>query len=110
MDWTLWGSLVLFTLAGGVTPGPNNIILMSMGIRYGFRKCLPYIAGVAIGFAILLTAAILLFVNLPDANAFNSRVERIFIENDLLREPGQVGLNCTRIEAHASCLTITRAS
>lgn len=34
--------------------------------------------------AILLFAAVLLFLNLPDANAFNERVERIFIENDAL--------------------------
>ncbi len=34
--------------------------------------------------AILLGAAILLFLNLPDANAFNERVERIFVENDAL--------------------------
>lgn len=34
--------------------------------------------------AILLVAAVLLFLNLPDANAFNARVERIFIENDAL--------------------------
>lgn len=33
--------------------------------------------------AILLIAAILLFVNLPDANAFNAQVEQIFVENDL---------------------------
>lgn len=59
MDYALYGSLVLFTLAGGVTPGPNNIILMSMGLTFGFKKCLPYIAGVAVGFALLLTAAVL---------------------------------------------------
>ncbi len=59
MDTALLGSLIAFTLAGGVTPGPNNIILMSMGISYGFRRCLPYIAGVAVGFALLLSAAIL---------------------------------------------------
>lgn len=59
MDTALLGSLIAFTLAGGVTPGPNNIILMSMGIRYGFRRCVPYIAGVAVGFAALLAAAIL---------------------------------------------------
>lgn len=34
--------------------------------------------------AILLGTAVLLFVHLPDANAFNARVERIFIENDAL--------------------------
>jgi DNA-binding winged helix-turn-helix (wHTH) protein len=33
--------------------------------------------------AILLVAAVFLFLSLPDANAFNARVERIFIENDL---------------------------
>lgn len=33
--------------------------------------------------AILGLAAAFLFVNLPDANAFNTRVERIFVENDL---------------------------
>lgn len=34
---------------------------------------------------ILLGAAVLLFLSLPDANAFNARVERIFVENDALR-------------------------
>ncbi len=34
--------------------------------------------------AILSLAALLLFLNLPDANAFNDSVERIFIENDAI--------------------------
>ena len=34
--------------------------------------------------AILSLAALLLFMNLPDANAFNDSVERIFIENDAI--------------------------
>ncbi len=36
--------------------------------------------------AILAAAAVFLFLNLPDANAFNARVERIFVENDLTSE------------------------
>lgn len=32
---------------------------------------------------VLGVAAVLLFLNLPDANAFNARVERIFVANDL---------------------------
>ena len=40
------------------------------------------VAGLATIVVILLGAAILLFFNLPDANAFNQRVERIFVEND----------------------------
>ncbi|WP_300515349.1 hypothetical protein [Aliiroseovarius sp.] len=42
--------------------------------------------------AILLVAAVLLFVNLPDANAFNARVEQIFIQNDDLTSGAEIKL------------------
>lgn len=41
---------------------------------------------------ILLIAAVLLFMNLPDANAFNDRVERIFVETDALTGQGEIRL------------------
>lgn len=41
------------------------------------------IVGIGAIVLILVVAALLLFLNLPDANAFNARVERVFIENDL---------------------------
>jgi DNA-binding winged helix-turn-helix (wHTH) protein len=40
--------------------------------------------GVAAIVAILLAAAVFLFVSLPDANAFNAKVEQIFVENNNL--------------------------
>ncbi|MEJ1992107.1 MAG: hypothetical protein P8X50_10470 [Maritimibacter sp.] len=39
--------------------------------------------GIAAVVGILALAAAFLFINLPDANAFNARVEQIFIANDL---------------------------
>jgi DNA-binding winged helix-turn-helix (wHTH) protein len=42
--------------------------------------------------AILALAAVLLFVSLPDAGAFNARVERIFIENDALTTDAEIKL------------------
>ena len=48
--------------------------------RYGSRVVTYGIAAIV---AILLIASVLLFVNLPDANAFNDRVEKIFVEQDL---------------------------
>ncbi|PKP74168.1 MAG: hypothetical protein CVT84_09775 [Alphaproteobacteria bacterium HGW-Alphaproteobacteria-6] len=42
--------------------------------------------------AIIALAAILLFLSLPDANAFNARVERIFVENDALTTAEQIRL------------------
>ena len=51
---------------------------------------------VAIGLAaivgLLLVAGVLLFVNLPDANAFNDRVATIFAENDNLQQQAEVKL------------------
>jgi DNA-binding winged helix-turn-helix (wHTH) protein len=48
--------------------------------------------GIAAVVAILLAAAVLLFLNLPDANAFNAKVERLFVENDALRTGGEIRL------------------
>lgn len=48
--------------------------------------------GIAVIVAILLLAALFLFLSLPDANAFNARVERIFIENDALTTGDQIKL------------------
>lgn len=42
--------------------------------------------------AILLGAAVLLFMNLPDANAFNARVERIFVQNNSLDNQPEIKL------------------
>ncbi|MEM9268570.1 MAG: LysE family transporter, partial [Pseudomonadota bacterium] len=38
-------------LAIGVigTPGPANMILMATGARFGLRRALPFVAGVALG-------------------------------------------------------------
>ena len=50
------------------------------------------IGGIAAIVAILLIAAVLLFINLPDANAFNARVEQLFIENDNLTGATEIKL------------------
>jgi DNA-binding winged helix-turn-helix (wHTH) protein len=41
---------------------------------------------------ILALAAVFLFLSLPDANAFNARVERIFVENDALTSDAEIKL------------------
>lgn len=38
------------------TPGPNNIMLMSSGLTYGFRRTLPHMAGVTLGFAFMIAS------------------------------------------------------
>ena len=48
--------------------------------------------GIAAIVLVLLAAAIVLFANLPDANAFNARVEQLFVENDDLTSQAEIKL------------------
>ncbi|MEO8241557.1 MAG: helix-turn-helix domain-containing protein [bacterium] len=48
--------------------------------------------GIAAIVVILLLAAILLFLNLPDANAFNARVEKLFVDNNDLTSGAEIKL------------------
>jgi len=68
---------------------PDNSSFASEARAPGSRIVL---AGIAAIVAILAGAAALLFATLPDGNAFNARVERIFVENDALTGPGEIRL------------------
>ena len=68
---------------------PGNISSATDALRSGNRVVTWGIGAVV---AILLLAAVLLFLSLPDANAFNARVERIFVENDALTSSGEIKL------------------
>jgi threonine/homoserine/homoserine lactone efflux protein len=49
-------ALVSFAFASSATPGPNNLMLLSSTVSFGFRPTLPHMFGVAIGFVVLLLA------------------------------------------------------
>jgi len=57
--------------------------------RFGGRFV---IGGIAAVVAVLLAGAVVLLWALPDANVFNARVERIFIENDDLTTQAEIKL------------------
>ena len=59
MESTLLVSLAGFAFVSAVTPGPNNLLLMSSGALFGWQRSLPHLAGVLLGFAILMTVAVL---------------------------------------------------
>ncbi|MBV1707201.1 MAG: LysE family translocator [Hyphomicrobiales bacterium] len=47
-------SLALFCFVASITPGPNNLMLMSSGLTYGMRRTLPHMIGVALGFMLMV--------------------------------------------------------
>lgn len=45
---------VPFMASMGFTPGPNNIMVASSGVNFGFRATLPHILGVTVGYPLML--------------------------------------------------------
>jgi DNA-binding winged helix-turn-helix (wHTH) protein len=68
---------------------PESSTSASESLRAGNRVVAYGIAAIVL---ILLAAAVFLFLSLPDANAFNARVERIFVENDDLKSLAEIKL------------------
>jgi threonine/homoserine/homoserine lactone efflux protein len=64
--------LTLFASSAAFTPGPNNMIAAVSGANFGFRRSLPFLLGVAIGFPLLFVAIALglsgLFRHYPQAH------------------------------------------
>jgi len=56
MSYSLLIAFVLFATVMFFTPGPNNIMLLSSGLTYGFRPTIPHIMGITIGFAFMVGA------------------------------------------------------
>ena len=46
--------LALFAFVASITPGPNNLMLTSSGILFGFARSIPHMLGITFGFGILL--------------------------------------------------------
>jgi threonine/homoserine/homoserine lactone efflux protein len=43
-----------FMASMGITPGPNNVLVASSGVNFGFRATLPHILGITIGYPLML--------------------------------------------------------
>ncbi|HAP26817.1 MULTISPECIES: LysE family translocator [unclassified Achromobacter] len=51
---SLLGPLALFALVSSITPGPNNVMLASSGLNFGFRRSVPHLLGVNLGFTLMI--------------------------------------------------------
>jgi threonine/homoserine/homoserine lactone efflux protein len=45
--------ILTFSFATSITPGPNNIMLLSSGLTFGYKRTIPHILGVVIGFPLM---------------------------------------------------------
>lgn len=55
-----WSVFIPFVLIGSLTPGPNNLLALHNGSRYGYRQTIPFVLGVTCGVFLLLLGCALL--------------------------------------------------
>ena len=46
----------IFAVSTTVTPGPNNIMIMTSGLNHGVRKTMPHFLGICLGFPAMVAA------------------------------------------------------
>jgi len=72
MDWYM--AVVLFAATNTLTPGINNMMIMSSGLNFGIRKSIPHLMGVLIGFPLMFIVAGVGFVSvivaMPELHLF----------------------------------------
>jgi threonine/homoserine/homoserine lactone efflux protein len=56
MSQPLLLAFVVFAAVMFITPGPNNVMLLSSGLTYGFRRTVPHMAGITFGMGFMIAA------------------------------------------------------
>lgn len=47
-------ALTIFATVTSITPGPNNAMVLASGVHFGFRRTLPHMLGIALGYGVML--------------------------------------------------------
>lgn len=47
-------ALAAFAFVSSITPGPNNLMLLASGVNFGFRRTVPHMLGIGIGFTVMV--------------------------------------------------------
>jgi threonine/homoserine/homoserine lactone efflux protein len=54
MTYDLLLALITFAFVSSITPGPNNLMLMASGANFGFRRSIPHMLGIGLGFTFMV--------------------------------------------------------
>lgn len=55
MEWALIIAMAVYSFTLAVTPGPNNTALLAIGGTHGLRATVPYLGGMVLGLAVLVS-------------------------------------------------------
>ncbi len=63
-------ALIVFAFVTTITPGPNNLMMMTASAGFGWRRTIPQLMGFAAGCAILIACVVLGLGSLFEANPY----------------------------------------
>lgn len=69
MSFSLYLAFILYAFVTSITPGPNNLLALSSGVNFGFRRTTPLVIGICFGFSVMFVVVALgmnqLFIRYP---------------------------------------------
>ena len=77
MTYEIILGLVVFSLVSSITPGPNNLMLMASGANFGFRRTVPHMLGVALGFTLMVLLVGIGLVKVFDALPISYQILKV---------------------------------
>lgn len=77
-------ALATFAFVSSITPGPNNLMLMASGANFGFRRTIPHMLGVGIGFTIMVFLVGIGLMQIFDRFAITHLILKVFSVTYLL--------------------------
>ncbi|MBL4646243.1 MAG: hypothetical protein COA52_02875 [Hyphomicrobiales bacterium] len=77
MTFELFLALAAFAFVTSITPGPNNLMLMASGANFGFRRTIPHMLGVALGFVFMVVLVGLGLAQLFDAYPLSHTILKV---------------------------------
>ncbi|MEO9573045.1 MAG: LysE family translocator [Tateyamaria sp.] len=77
MIFDLIPALAAFAFVSSITPGPNNLMLMASGANFGFRRTVPHMLGIGIGFSLMVMLVGAGLVQIFDAYPISHQVLKV---------------------------------
>ncbi len=48
--------VALFAVSMSITPGPNNVMVTASGANFGYRRTIPHLLGIGLGYPAMVCA------------------------------------------------------
>ena len=77
MTLDLIPALSAFAFVSSITPGPNNLMLMASGANFGFRRTVPHMLGIGIGFSLMVLLVGAGLVQIFDAYPISHQILKV---------------------------------